>query len=102
MDLAKHLFDTATMMNRVAAGSVGPRPVGSLDTVYMLSLNDRVLGHYRKEERAVVEAHRIRVGDVYAGLTWQKVTHAHSGRQVWTCDVHGETVTLVVEPRRIE
>ena len=73
-----------------------------LDTIFVVSLGDRAIGHYRKEEKAVVTAHQIRMSDVYAGLTWQKTTHAHSGRQVWTCDVHGATITLQIEPRKVE
>ena len=99
-DLSRHMFDTGVAMNRVAAQALAPR--AALQTVHALFLGDRLLGLYRIEEKAVVEAHRIRQGDIYAGLTWQKTTHAHSGRQVWTCDVHGETISLVIEPRRVE
>ena len=98
MDLAKDVFDLATRMNRTVAEQVAPR----LDTVHAVFLGDRLLGLYRKEEAAIVTAHRIRVSDVYAGLTWQKVTGPYTGRQVWTCEVRGETITLTIEPRRIE
>ncbi len=99
MDLAANVFDLATRMNRTVAAQVAPSP---LATVHAVFLGDRLLGLYRKEEAAIVTAHRIRVSDVYAGLTWEKQTHAYSGKQVWTCDVHGDCITLTVEPRRIE
>ena len=97
MDLAANVFDLATRMNRTVAAQVAPQ----LTTVHAVFLGDRLLGLYRKEEAAVVTAHRIRQSDVYAGLTWQKVS-AYLGRQVWTCEAHGETITLTLEPRRVE
>lgn len=100
-DLARHIFDTAGAMNRVAARSVGSAPA-PLEMVHAVFLGERLLGLYRKEERAIVVAHQMRLSQVYVGQTWQKTTHAHSGRQVWTCDVHGETITLTIEPRRVE
>lgn len=96
MDTARLFRDTVANA-RAEFGAPAP-----LATVHALFLGDRLLGLYRTEEKVVVEAHRIRQGDVYAGLTWQKTTHAHSGRQVWTCDIHGETISLVIEPRRVE
>lgn len=104
-ELSKHLFDTSVAMSRMQAhGFAGFRPENGspLETVHAVFLGDRLLGLYRKEEAAIVTAHRIRISDVYAGLTWQKTTHAHSGRQVWTCEVRGETITLTIEPRRVE
>ena len=100
MDLAKNVFDLATRMNRTVAAQVAPQTDPT--TVHAVFLGDRLLGLYRKEEKAIVVAHQIRLSDIYAGLTWQKVTHAHSGKQVWTCDVHGETITLTIEPRKVD
>lgn len=100
-NLSRRIFDMGVEMNRVGTAIVAPR-AQPLPTVHAVFLADRLLGLYRSEEKAVVEAHRIRQGDIYAGLTWQKTSHAHSGRQVWTCDVHGEKLSLVVEPRRVE
>jgi len=110
MDLAKHIFDMGTRMNRTRAeeirdsGFSGFRPEHgeSLTTVHGVFLGDRLLGLYRTEEKAVVTAHRIRVSDVYAGLTWQRVVPYTGDRQVWTCEVHGETVTLAIERRSVE
>ena len=98
MDLAANVFDLATRMNRTVAAQVAPQ----LTTVHAVFLGDRLLGLYRKEEAAVVTAHRIRVSDVYAGLTWQKVNGPYTGKQTWTCEAHGETITLRIEPRKIE
>lgn len=98
-DVSAHVFDLATRMNRTLAAQVTP---SALQTVHAVFLGDRLLGLYRREEGAIVTAHRIRVSDVYAGLTWQKTTHAHAGRQVWTCEVRGETLTLTIEPRKVD
>jgi hypothetical protein len=105
-DLARHLLGTGVAMSRMAAASASSTVAGEagwlLNTVHAVFLGERLLGLYRKEERAIVIAHQMRQADVYAGLTWQKTTHAHSGRQVWTCDVHGETITMTIESRRVE
>ena len=100
MDLAKNVFDLATRMNRTVAAQVAPQTDPT--TVHAVFLGDRLLGLYRKEEAAIVTGHRIRQSDVYRDLTWQKVSGPYTGRQVWTCEVRGETITIVIEPRRIE
>ncbi len=97
-DLAANVFDLATRMNRTVAAQVAPQ----ITTVHAVFLGDRLLGLYRKEEAAIVTAHRIRQSDVYRDLTWQKVSGPYTGKQVWTCEAHGETITLVIEPRSVE
>ena len=106
---AQRLFDDATRMNRVYASNLREaRPTVQVATfsqlaeVHAVFLGDRLLGLYRKEEAAIVTGHRIRQSDVYRDLTWQKVSGPYTGKQVWTCEAHGETITLLIEPRSVE